>query len=184
MEHIHTLYLDLDGVLADFDRAAQDFLGASISDRRQAAAAGRWPSDLWEQLKTVPNFYRNLPKTEFADQLYELALRFETELGWRVAILTAIPRGNDVPDAFQDKLEWVYEHYPKLRVYFGPFSHDKHRHARPGDILVDDRASNCAEWDQAGGTAVRVHTADPEPALSKLTTILNDKLSFKRLRTM
>lgn len=184
MEKTHTLYLDLDGVLADFDRTAQQLLGASVNTRQQASAAGRWPKELWEQLKTVPNFYRILPKTEFADQLYELALRFRDELGWRVAILTAVPRGNDVPDAFQDKLEWAHEYYPDLRVYFGPFSHNKQHHARPGDILVDDRASNCAEWDNASGTAVRVNTSDPGPALEKLTNILNDKLSFKRLRTM
>lgn len=179
MENIHTLYLDLDGVLADFDREAQELLGARLSDRQQARDTGRWPKELWEQLKTVPNFYRNLPKTDFADQLYELALRFRKELGWRVAILTAIPRGNDVPDAFQDKLEWVQEHYPELRVYFGPYSHDKQQHAQPGDILVDDRASNCAEWEQAGATAVRVHTENPVPALERLHSILQFKLSTK-----
>lgn len=173
----HTLYLDLDGVLADFNVQAQKLINATDAERNDAERSGRWKRELWGQLKRTPNFYRHLPLTKFANDLVELATRFQNELGWNVEILTAIPRHNDVPEAFQDKVEWAQEHFPQFRVRFGPYSHDKHQHARPGDILVDDRYSNCTEWTQAGGTAVQVKTRNPEPALQQLTAILNQQLA-------
>lgn len=173
----NTLYLDLDGVLADFNARAQELLGSPSTARDAAELSGRWKTDLWNRLKATPNFYRHLPLTSFAHELVTLAKRFQTELSWNVEILTAIPRHNDVPEAFQDKVEWVQEHFPEFRIRFGPYSHDKQHHARPGDILVDDRYSNCTEWTQAGGTAVQVKTRDPAPALHQLTELLEQQLA-------
>ena len=179
-----TLYLDLDGVLADFNSAARQTLGATSADQAAAAERGRWLEDDWVKLRDQPNFYRHLPKTAFADELVELARRFRDELGWNLYTLTAIPKGNDMPDAFQDKVEWMQEHFPDIRVRFGPYSRDKQRHAQPGDILVDDRKDNCADWDNAGGQAIRVEDRDPRVALRVLAEILENKLSLKRLRQL
>lgn len=162
-----TIYIDMDGVLADFNTKAREVLGATEADSDQAAQAGRWPREKWETLKEIYHFYRILPKTPFADRLMELARRYRDELGWKLYILTAIPSGNDVPQAFQDKVEWIQEYYPDVEVHFGPYSRDKAHHCRPGYILVDDRYDNCESWTQAGGQAIRV-LKDPEPALQEL----------------
>ena len=175
------IYLDMDGVLADFNTAARHFLGANKADQAEADRAGRWPESQWRKLVEVPNFYRHLPKMPQADELVALAYRFNRELGWDLRILTAIPTKNEVPDVFQDKFDWMAEHYPGIRVCFGPYSYDKQRHARPGDILVDDRTTNCNEWRTAGGLAVQVK-ADYSASLAELTQILEDKLSLQRLR--
>jgi 5'(3')-deoxyribonucleotidase len=179
-----TLYLDMDGVLADFNHRAREVLKASSSDERAAADRGRWPEAEWKKLKHVPNFYRHLPKTDIADRLVTLARKFRDELGWEVRILTAIPKGNDMPDAFQDKMEWMQEHYPDLRVNFGPYSKDKHRHARPGDYLVDDRRDNCREWTEANGVAIKVDDSDRVRALDQLQEVYDRKQSFRRLAGM
>jgi 5'(3')-deoxyribonucleotidase len=163
-----TIYLDMDGVLADFNTAARQFLRATVADERDAEKNGRWPAQSWQKLIDVPNFYRHLPKTSMADDLVALARRFRDELGWELRILTAIPTKNEVPDVFQDKFDWIAEHYPDIRICFGPYSYDKFKHARPGDILVDDRSSNCSEWAEAGGTAVRVISTDYDLALTQL----------------
>lgn len=163
-----TIYLDMDGVLADFDTLARERLGATTEAQAAAHARGRWRAEEWARLKEIPNFYRILPKTEIADELVTLGRQFRDELGYRLLALTAIPRGNDMPEAFQDKLEWMQEYYPDIRVHFGPYSHDKQHHARPGDILVDDRSSNCQEWAAAGGRAIRVLPANPRGALAEL----------------
>lgn len=176
-----TLYLDMDGVLADFNAKAREVLGATQADERAAAQRGRWPAEDWAKLRDIPNFYYVLPKTPFADELVTLARRFRDELGWTLRVLTAIPKGNDMPDAFQDKLEWMRERYPDIRVHFGPYSHDKQHHAEPGDVLVDDRASNCSEWSSKGGQAIRVHDTDPRAALEELAQLLERKLALKRL---
>lgn len=162
-----TIYIDMDGVLADFNAKAREVLGATEADSDAAAQAGRWPREKWETLKEIYHFYRILPKTPFADRLMDLARRYRDELGWRLHILTAIPSGNDVPQAFQDKIEWIQEYYPDVEVHFGPYSRDKAHHCRPGDILVDDRYDNCESWTRAGGQAIRV-LKDPEPALQEV----------------
>jgi 5'(3')-deoxyribonucleotidase len=71
--------------------------------------------------------------------------------------LTAVPKGNDVPWAFNDKVQWAQSYFPSIPVFFGPFSKDKHVHCRPGDILIDDRLSNIEEWRAASGIAIH-HT--------------------------
>ncbi len=179
-----TLYLDMDGVLADFNALARKVLKATPDDEHAAAQRGRWPDEEWGRLKSIKNFYRILPKTEIADDLVELARKFRDELGWELRVLTAIPKNNDMPDAFQDKLEWMQEHYPDIRVHFGPYSKDKAKHARMGDCLVDDRTDNCREWEVAGGVAVKVNDSNRAAALKELQDLYDRKQSFKRLAGM
>ena len=100
-----------------------------------------------------------------------LARRFETELGYNLRMLTAIPPDNDFPEVFQDKMDWMREYFPGVRVHFGPYSEDKQHHCLPGDILVDDRTSNITEWRAAGGTGIHV-TQDYQRALDELNQLL------------
>ena len=168
----------MDGVLADFNAKAREVLGATEADSDNAAQVGRWPREKWETLKEIYHFYRILPKTPFADELMSLARRFRDELGWNLFILTAIPTGNDVPQAFQDKIEWIQEYYPDVEVHFGPYSRDKAHHCRPGYILVDDRYDNCESWTRAGGTPVKVNK-DYSKALIQLKNIFEELCTTK-----
>jgi 5'(3')-deoxyribonucleotidase len=175
------LYLDMDGVLADFNAAAQALLGATDSEQNRAAQAGRWPDHKWRQIADQQHFYLDLPKMELADQLVDLAIRFRENLDYEVRVLTAIPSGNDMPDAFHDKIDWMNRHYGELgiRVHFGPYSHDKARHCQGADdILVDDRTSNCEAWRAAGGTAIQVHPGGYREALIDLERIFHELMSL------
>jgi 5'(3')-deoxyribonucleotidase len=169
-----TIYLDMDGVLADFNTAARTFFNASREEQAAADAAGRWPKERWATIRECTHFYRTLPKMPQADELVALARRFRDELDWDLKILTAIPQNNDMHEAFQDKFEWIQEYYPDIKMHFGPYSQDKQFHARPGDILVDDRTSNCTEWAAAHGTAVKVNSGRYQEALDRLTAIFYD----------
>jgi hypothetical protein len=86
-------------------------------------------------------------------------------------MLTAIPNKNDMFMVIQDKIDWVNDYFPDIRVQFGPYSEDKHQHCSPGDILVDDRTSNCDEWRTAGGIAVKVNSGDYAQALHRLAEL-------------
>jgi hypothetical protein len=87
-------------------------------------------------------------------------------------MLTAIPHKNDMHDTFHDKVDWMAERWPEVRVHFGPYSQDKQHHCEPGDILVDDRTSNCQEWAARGGIAVQV-TKDYGWALHQLQQVFD-----------
>jgi 5'(3')-deoxyribonucleotidase len=157
-----TLYLDMDGVVADFDAYAKNSFGLEPS-------GGRYPRDVWKQLATHHRMYRDLPKTEYADRLVQECRDFCLRNEYRLLFLTAVPKGNDMHWAFYDKVQWVEKYYPDIPVHFGPYSKDKHVHCVPGDILIDDRASNIHEWKIAGGVAIR-HT-DIATTLAELKII-------------
>jgi 5'(3')-deoxyribonucleotidase len=162
-----TIYIDMDGVVADFNGFAKTVL----DDYNGAPGNHTWAPGQWDKLRAHPHLYWCLPKLEKADQMMALARRFRDELDWDLYMLTAVPKGNDVPDAFQDKVLWQQAHFPDVAVRFGPFAIDKQHHCRPGDILVDDRHSTCVAWKQAQGHAVFVK--DYDQALVELENLFN-----------
>lgn len=168
------IYLDMDGVLADFNTLAREYLGATTQDQSRAEQQGRWPPEQWARLTEVPNFYRRLPKMPLSDSMVAAAKKFRDDLGWDLRVLTAIPKDNGIPDCVQDKFDWMAEHYPGIRIHIGPYSQDKHQHCEAGDILVDDRESNCSQWTKAGGRAVRVHSDRYSDAIAELVSIYQD----------
>lgn len=163
----------MDGVVADFNGAAQAILQASDQDRIRAEQDGRWRPHEWQQLiRLHPDLYRILPKMPRADSMIDWARRFRDQLGWQLNMLTALPKDKTVTRAAEDKIAWMAEHYPDISVCFGPYSQDKWRHCRPGDILVDDRADNCRSWTHAGGLAIRVYgQRHYNQALDQLATV-------------
>ena len=167
-----TIYIDMDGVVADFERAARQIIKVEAGELHKDKN-NYWPREQWEQLLAYPHLYRILHKMPDADRMIALARGFRDELGWDLRMLTAIPRKNDFPFVFQDKIAWMQEYYPDIPVFFGPYSEDKHRFCQTHqDILVDDRVSNCEEWRQAGGRAVLVEEACYEQALADLKILL------------
>ena len=146
-----TLYLDMDGVVADWRTNARRVIGSDLTDPQQ-----RYSPEDWDRLRSNGRIFRDLPLMTGAEDLVRQARGFRDDLGWELLFLTAIPHNNDVPWVFHDKIEWVGRYFPDIPVHFGPYSEDKWRHCRPGDILVDDRLDNCQQWRAAGGTAIRV----------------------------
>jgi 5'(3')-deoxyribonucleotidase len=157
-----TLYLDMDGVVADFDEYAARTLGLPPSE-------GIYPEQVWYQLATNARLYRDLIKTPYADDLVRQCIKFCLRHNYDWAFLTAVPKGNDVKWAFYDKVEWAQKYFPGIPVFFGPYSKDKHVHCCTGDILIDDRASNIKEWTAAGGIAV--HHISIDTTLAELCAL-------------
>jgi 5'(3')-deoxyribonucleotidase len=142
-----TLYLDMDGVVADFDEYAARTLGVPPSQ-------GIYPDDVWCKLATNARLYRDLIPITYAGELVATCFNFAQRKQYGFMFLTAVPKGNDVPWAFYDKVEWARKYFPNIPVMFGPYSKDKHQHCQPGDILIDDRSSNIEEWRAVGGIAI------------------------------
>jgi hypothetical protein len=151
-----TFYLDMDGVVADWDLAASLFFNKPQGEADPVTHHKNTHNE-WIRLKTArPRFFRTLPLMQDVDQLVELARTYRDKLGWELLFLTAVPMHDDVPWAFYDKVMWAQDQFPDIPVHFGPHSTDKHNHCSPGDILVDDRFDNCKSWSEAGGISFRV----------------------------
>ena len=154
-----TLYLDMDGVIADFDEYAYRAMGLPPS-------GGMYPEEEWKKLVSNPRIYRDLIKTPYADDLVAFCKEYTALHNYDLKFLTAVPKGNDVPWAFYDKVKWVELHFPNIPIFFGPFSNTKALRCEPGDIFIDDRLSNITDWMGRGGRAI-LHK-DYATTLSKL----------------
>jgi 5' nucleotidase, deoxy (Pyrimidine), cytosolic type C protein (NT5C) len=142
------LYLDMDDVVADWMGEARRMV------HRSWDYGERIPDSDWNKIKARERFYRDLPLKEGAFELVDYCRNLlATEKIDRLAFLTAIPHDDTIPYAVNDKVGWAQRLFPGIPVFIGPYSFDKYKHCRPGDILIDDRHSNCAEWRRAGGHA-------------------------------
>lgn len=158
------LYLDMDGVVADFNGYARKTLNLDTIKN------DRLPDEIWTKLKNNPRLYRDLDKTSEADQLIDFCRKFSKERSLTLLFLTAVPRNNDLFWAFYDKVLWAVDRYPDIPVMFGPYSSDKHLHCQSGDILIDDRKSNIQEWRSVGGIGI-LHSGDLQQTIKTLLEI-------------
>ena len=158
-----TLYLDMDGVVADFDEYAFRTLGLPPSE-------GVYAEEEWVKLAANPRIYRDLVKTPYADDLVAFCKEYCSKHHYDLKFLSAVPKGNDVPWSFYDKVNWAREYFPTIPVFFGPFSKDKWQRCEYGDILIDDRLSNITAWIGQGGRAI-LHK-DYTTTISKLKSFV------------
>ena len=153
------LYLDCDGVLADFDHGAERVLGVPLPVYE--ARHGR--AHLWERLAQAPEFFFHLPLMPRATELFAAVRHLHP------VILTGLPRGNW---AAAQKVRWAEQHFPGTRI-ITTLAADKRDHCRTGDVLVDDNTRYRDLWESVGG--VFVHYRGVEPALAELAGLFQLK---------
>ena len=149
------LFLDCDGVLADFDAGATELLGMPAKDFQDA----RGKSEFWRRLARAPDFYGSLPLMPDAHLLVEAVAHLNP------TILTGLPIGKW---AAPQKMRWAAEHFPGVPI-ITTMARDKFRHMTGADILVDDRADHRAAWEEAGGTFI--HHMNAERSIAALRQI-------------
>ena len=180
----NTFYLDMDGVVANWEQAAADFFGRPLRSPGTGERQFVNPPDEWARIRQQQRFYRTLPLMPRCGELVDLARRYRDGLGWQLLFLTAVPKDDDMPWAYSDKVLWAQEHFPDIPVHFGPHSWDKHKHCKQGDILVDDRASNCSSWIESGGLAVQVLDNDLGDAIKQVSFDLNRRMSLRSMASL
>lgn len=178
-----TFYLDMDGVVADWDTAAEQFLGVPFRSK-PLYGEYRVTEAEWDRLRAQDRFYRDLPLMPGCEVLVNLARQYRDRLGWNLLFLTAVPHNDDQPWAYSDKVLWAQERFSDIPVHFGPHSTDKWRHCQPGDILVDDRGDNCASWTNAGGIAFKVNNRDLAPTIQAVRDDFGRRISLGNLRNL
>ena len=153
----NTIYLDMDGVLADFDSAVKNLLGKSLHDFPTSQEG--W--DAMEPYKET--FFSSLEPMPDAFDLVEGVTAYASMRGMNVAVLTAVPRLNRFPGVHIDKREWIRMYFPMLYNDFniGPYAVHKQLHCYPGDVLIDDNIKNIDQWNDVGGFGI-YHTSATE----------------------
>lgn len=142
VKHNGMLFLDLDGVFADFERGYHDAFG--LSCRRES------DDDLWAKVHTKPNFFYDLPLIPGSDEFYA-DIRHMPHV-----FLTACPKTNYDQIAVQ-KRYWVRKHLSASAMVL-PIVGARHKPLfmnHLGDILIDDYGLNINGWVDAGGYGIK-----------------------------
>lgn len=150
------IFLDLDGVAADFYRRARQLLKREYRDTPSALA--------WGRLSMVPRLFAELEPLPGALELVEALAHH----GPRFQVLTARP----LPTGFlvtaeRDKKLWVRRKLsPNLKVNVILGGVNKYKYVTPGAVLIDDQERNLKPWREAGG--VGIHHVAVEQTLAEL----------------
>ncbi|CAB4162537.1 hypothetical protein UFOVP787_56 [uncultured Caudovirales phage] len=141
------LFLDCDGVLANFDKKAEEVMGMPSRKFEEEFGA----KEFWKRIYSVPDFFFIL---EPMPDAYDLvgAVRHLNPI-----ILTGKPSDNKGFDGTEQKLRWRDKCFPDLEMIVCP-SRDKIKHAKPGDVIVDDWEKWRHLWIEGGGIWV-MHTS-------------------------
>jgi 5'(3')-deoxyribonucleotidase len=149
------LFLDCDGVLADFDEGVRRLTGLTPRDYERKHGRGSF----WGRLAKAPNFYGTLP------EMPDARLLFEAVKHLKPTILTGLPLGKW---AAPQKVEWAAEHFPGVPI-ITCMARDKHKHMHAADVLVDDRENHRTAYETAG--VVFVQHRNAEDTLRQLARI-------------
>lgn len=150
----YKIYVDLDGVLADFIAGVSKLLDVEYSDEKYNSDP-KFRSDMWRAVtkysKEGGQLWSELDTMPDAGQLWSYVEKYNPE------ILTAA--GNPAYGADAQKRAWVpWMIGSDIKVNIVRKSADKAQYATPDSILIDDQAKSINPWKAAGGIGI-LHTS-------------------------
>lgn len=155
------IFLDCDGVLADFDTYAGKIFGLHPRHAEETLGIKRF----WVDLQSHGGFYEKLPLMPEATKLFDAVAHLNP------IILTGLPRGDW---AEPQKLAWRDKHFPDTKMICCP-SKDKRLHMKAGDVLIDDWPKYKPLWEEYGGKFILYQNADQ--ALDELWAYLTPEIA-------
>ena len=149
---ITEIFVDLDGVLADFYKRFDELY--------KTPAEIDYPSNTKKKAAFVKKFHNFIASGQFATLDFmpdsELGLKFLRELHKTipVCILTSTAREEYLNEVSRQKRIWLKEHSIEFNPVFVPGKHLKRYYSKPGRVLIDDTESNITEWREMGGIGI------------------------------
>jgi hypothetical protein len=150
-----TIYCDLDGVLVDFVKRAQELVPEFQSDSHPVdKETKKLHNKLWKivggRAKRGEMFWGEMDPLPDAFELWNYIGQYEPK------ILSAT---GSVGNAVQEKHQWVKDHLgDEVIVHLVQKAADKAQFATPTRILIDDKMKAITPWLEAGGIGV-FHTS-------------------------
>jgi len=169
-----TVYLDMDGVLADFEHGYRE-----ISGQEQGDTFIPNPKDdptLHKMIGT--DFFARLPKYKTADQLVNMVVK----LFGSYSICSSPLRG-DYENSEHNKTLWIQEHLNPQPARIVITSR-KEKYAKTNgvpNILIDDKEKNIQNWIAKGGQGILYYA--PRDSLNEVAKILNQVISLDETKT-
>jgi len=146
------VYLDMDGVLADFFGGVEKLYGVSHWKELTADKSKDLKKEVIDRI-TGTDFFATLPKFPTADGLIELVKKFT---GGTFSINTSPLRG-DHENSGKYKKVWItnnIETPAEIVVTGRKETYAKDKASGTPNILIDDRPINIQKWQAAGGYGI------------------------------
>ena len=137
----YKIYLDMDGVLVDFDQQFKDLTGMAPRDFE----AKHGSKGFWEAIETAGvGFWRGMKWMPGGEELYNRVAKYDH------ALLSSPSRSETSKIG---KRLWRRDKTPSTKLILSR-SYLKKNYASPLSILIDDRESNIKQWEDAGGIGI------------------------------
>ena len=154
------IYCDMDGVLADFKKAAVKTTGMSINQWMNIPSS----KEKWSKIKQNKNFWYDMPWMQGGKQLWSYISKFDPH------ILSAYVEESFDPNCIPGKTEWLRKNVgmtSRSKINLVRRS-EKKLFAKRGNpaILIDDYEKNIREFTQAGG--VGIHHTNTSKTIAQL----------------
>ena len=147
-----TVYLDMDGVLADFFGGVEKMYGVEHWKQLTNDKTKDLKKEVIDRI-TGTNFFATLPKFDSADSLIDTVKKFT---GGNFSINTSPLRGDHENSAKYKKL-WISNHIEQpdeIIVTGRKETYAKDKGTGTPNILIDDRPVNIQRWQAAGGYGI------------------------------
>ena len=147
-----TVYLDMDGVLADFFGGVEKMYGFEHWKQLTNDKTKDLKKEVIDRI-TGTDFFATLPKFQSADELIDMVKKFT---GGKFSINTSPLRG-DHENSGKYKKVWIsnnIEQPNEIIVTGRKESYAKDKGTGTPNILIDDRPVNIERWQAAGGYGI------------------------------
>ena len=141
-----TLYLDMDGVLCDFQKAYKE-LRTGAPDSRKRFRSAVIDHKIFETLDFMPDTHELL---NHVSKLTDIKVEILTSMGTHEPF-----QANDTKI---QKLHWLHKHNIPYKPNFVHSKEEKSKYATPSSILIDDSPGCIGPFEHKGGYGI-LHTS-------------------------
>jgi len=143
----YRIFLDMDGVLVDFDQQFKDLTGMMPREFEAKYST----EEFWEKIDGAGvGFWRGMKWMPGGEELYKRAAQHDH-------FLLSSPSRSEISKI--GKRLWRRDKTPNTKLYLAR-SYNKRKFAAPNHILIDDREDNIQQWKDAGGIGILYKSAD------------------------
>jgi hypothetical protein len=162
----YEVFVDMDGVLTDFERRFEQFAGVTpdefMSQKEIQYGKDKANEQFWNLIdkQIGVRYWAGMPWMPEGEELYKYIKKYKP------TILTSPSRDES---SRIGKGVWVKRNMSGVPVKFGYGASGKAKYAGPNKILIDDREDNIAAWKAAGGIGILFKSTEQvKNELSKL----------------
>ena len=148
------IYLDMDGVIADFDKRFKDISGMDPREFEDKYGTKEFWNLIDEENKV--KFWVGIPEMPGAKALVDYVKKYNFEL---------LTSPSAKKQSYLGKLLWIRNHKdlfggkPRVNFKRAKEKHEVKSDLQTTDILIDDREDTISRWNEAGGTGIHYKSA-------------------------